>query len=120
MCWNCGKSGHYEEDCRQKWTQNKEWSGKFGKSKGKNKGKGKLNSVENWQEAAQGDEHADGWIWSDEQAEEWWKLVNRTPSHVTFSRVHSTHFNDAHDMAQAQGVARTSSMCHPHALMLLF
>ena len=40
----------------QKWTQNKEWSGK----KGKSKGKSKLNSVENWQEGAQDNEHADG------------------------------------------------------------
>ena len=79
VCWNCGKSGHNEKDCRQKWTQDKEWSGdkgnskskesngkskgKKGKSKGKSKGKGKLNSVENWQEGAQGDEHDDGWTW---------------------------------------------------------
>ena len=21
MCWNCGNSGHYEKDCRQKWTE---------------------------------------------------------------------------------------------------
>ena len=41
--------------------------------KGKSKGKSKLNSVENWQEGAQGYEHADGWTWSDEQAEGWWK-----------------------------------------------
>ena len=67
MCWNCGKSGH--------WTQNKEWSGKKGKSKGKSKGKGKLNSIENWQEDVQGDEHADRWTWNDEQAEEWWKAA---------------------------------------------
>ena len=73
MCWNCGKSGHYEKDSGQKWTQNKEWSGKKGKSKGKSKGKGKLNSVEKWQEGAHGDEHADGWTGNDEQAEEWWK-----------------------------------------------
>ena len=46
-----------------------------GKSKGKSKGKGKLNSIENWQEDAQGDEHADGWTWNDEQAEEWWKAA---------------------------------------------
>ena len=71
----CGKSGHHEKDCKQKWTQNKEWSGKKGKSKGKSKGKGKLNSIENWQEDAQGDEHADGWTWNDEQAEEWWKAA---------------------------------------------
>ena len=63
-------SGHYEKDCKQKWTQNKEWSGKKGKSKGKSKGKGELNSIENWQEGAQGDEHADGWTWNDEQVEE--------------------------------------------------
>ena len=75
VCWNCGKSGQYEKDCKQKWTRNKEWSGKKGKSKGKSKGKGKLNSIENWQEDAQGDEHADGWTWNDEQAEEWWKAA---------------------------------------------
>ena len=44
VCWNCGKSGHCEKDCKQKWTENKEWSGKKGKSKGTSKGKGKLNS----------------------------------------------------------------------------
>ena len=81
MCWNCGKPGHYEKDCKQKWTQNKEWSGKKGKSKGKSKGKGKMNSVENWQEGwsetgAQGDEHADGWTWSGEQAEGWWNAAD--------------------------------------------
>ena len=75
MCWNCGKSGHREKDCKQKWTQNEEWLGKKGKSKGKNKGKGKLNSVENWPDGAQADEHADGWTWNDEQAEEWWKAA---------------------------------------------
>ena len=72
VCWNCGKSGYYEKDCEQKWTQNKEWSGK----KGKSKGKSKLNSVENWQEGAQGDEHADGWTWSGEQAEGWWRTTD--------------------------------------------
>ena len=43
--------------------------------RGKSKGKGKLNIIENWQEEAQGDEHADGWTWNDEQAEEWWKAA---------------------------------------------
>ena len=94
MCWNCGKSCHYEKDCRQKWTQDKGWSrdkgnsknkesnGKSnGKSQGKSKGKGKLNSVENWLEGwsetgAQGDEHAEGWTWSGEQAEGWWKATD--------------------------------------------
>ena len=23
VCWNCDKSGHYEKDCRQKWTQDR-------------------------------------------------------------------------------------------------
>ena len=44
VCWNCGKSGHYEKDFRQKWTQDKGWSGDNGNSKskesnGKSKGK---------------------------------------------------------------------------------
>ena len=25
VCWKCGKSGHYEKDCRQKWTQDRGW-----------------------------------------------------------------------------------------------
>ena len=55
--------------------------GKKGKGKGKGKGNCKLNSVENWQEGwsetgAQGDEHADGWTWSGEQAEGWWKATD--------------------------------------------
>ena len=50
--------------------------GKERLSKGKSKGKDKLNSVENWQEGSQGDEHADGWTWNDEQAEEWWKATD--------------------------------------------
>ena len=45
VCWKtvC-KSGHYEKDCRHKWTQNKEWSEDKGNSKGKEsngKSKGK-------------------------------------------------------------------------------
>ena len=52
-----------------------------GKSQGKSKGKGKLNSVENWLEGwsetgAQGDEHAEGWTWTGEQAEGWWKATD--------------------------------------------
>ena len=49
VCWNCGKSGHYEKDCRQKWTQDKEWSGDKRKQQEQRK-QDKLNSVENWQE----------------------------------------------------------------------
>ena len=55
--------------------RNTEWSGKKGESKGKSKGKGKLNSIENWQEDVQGDEHADRWTWNDEHTEEWWKAA---------------------------------------------
>ena len=87
MCWNCCKYGHYVKDGKQKWTQNQEWSGK----KGKSKGKGKLNSVENWQEGAQGDEHADGWTWNDEQAEEWWRAAG---DHNGSSSVQWTNAND--------------------------
>ena len=35
VCWNCGKSGHYEKDRRQKWTQDKGWSRDKGNSKSK-------------------------------------------------------------------------------------
>ena len=58
VCWNCSKSGHYEKDCRQKWTQDMWWS--------RGKGKGKV----------QGYEHADGWTWSGEQADGWWKATD--------------------------------------------
>ena len=51
--WNCGKSGHCEKDCRQKWTQDKGWS----------------------ETGARGYEHAHGWIWSCEQADGWWKTT---------------------------------------------
>ena len=52
VCWYCGRYGHYEKDCRQKW-----WS----------RGKG-------WSETgAQGDEHADGWTWSGEHVDGLWK-----------------------------------------------
>ena len=43
VCWNRGKSGYYEKDCRQKWTQDMWWS--------RAKGKGKM----------RGDEQANGW-----------------------------------------------------------
>ena len=36
VCWNCGESGHYEKDRRQKWTQDMWWS--RGKGKGKVQG----------------------------------------------------------------------------------
>ena len=52
-CWNCGKTGHYGRDCSEKW-----WS--------RGKGKGKV----------QGDEHADGWTWSGEQSDAWWKTTD--------------------------------------------
>ena len=88
-CWNCGKSGHYASDCREKWSgdkgkgKSKRGEGKVGKGKVKGKGKGKLNSVENsnWQERwletgtshpEQGEEHADGW-WNEEHVDGWWK-----------------------------------------------
>ena len=67
---------------RKQLEQRKQWQEqKKGKGKGKSKGKGKLNSVENWHECwsetgAQGDEHADGWTWSGEQAEQWWKATD--------------------------------------------
>ena len=58
-CWNCGKSGHCEKDCRQKWTQDMWWS------RGKDKSK------------ARGYEHADGWTWKgDEQSDGWWKTTD--------------------------------------------
>ena len=54
-CRNCGKTGHHGRDCSEMW-----WS------RGKSKGKGK----------AQGDEHADGWTWSGEHADAWWKTTD--------------------------------------------
>ena len=54
--------------------------GKGKKSKSKSKGKGKLNNAEssNWQKgwSEKGDEHADGWTWSGEQADGWWKTTD--------------------------------------------
>ena len=52
-CWNCGKTGHYARNCSEM-----SWS------RGKDKGK------------AQGDEHADGWTWSGEQSDAWWKTTD--------------------------------------------
>ena len=83
-CWNCGKSGHYLSDCREKWSgdegSGKSKGGKGKKGKGKDKGKGKLNSVENsnwherWSEAGtkQGEVQAEGW-WNEEHTDCWWK-----------------------------------------------
>ena len=52
VCWYCGRYGHFEKDCRQKW-----WS----------RGKG-------WSDTgAQADEHADGWTWSGEHVDGLWK-----------------------------------------------
>ena len=44
--------------------------------------------------------------------------VNRTPSHVTFLVFHSTHFNVARDIG-SRCLARTSSMYHPHDVVVL-
>ena len=52
-CWNCGKTGHCGRDCSEMW-----WSRGEGKDK------------------AQGDEHADGWTWSGERADAWWKTTD--------------------------------------------
>ena len=79
----------------------KEWSGKKGKSKGKRKGKGKLNSYENWQEGAKGDEHANGWTWNDEQAEEWW---NATGDQNGSSSVQWTNANDQTSWKQEEPI----------------
>ena len=54
VCWNSGKSGHYERDCRQKWRQDKGWS----------------------ETGSLGGEHADGWTWSGEQVEGWWTATD--------------------------------------------
>ena len=44
--------------------------------------------------------------------------MNRTPSHVTFSRVSRTHFNVAHDIG-SRCLPRTSSMYHSHGVVVL-
>ena len=49
------------------------------------------------------------WNWRRESA-------NRTPSHVTISR--TAHITMSH-VTLAQGVLRTSSMCHPHVVVVL-
>ena len=57
-CWNCGKTGHYARHCIEWW-----WS--------RDKGKGLSETGK-----AQGDEHADGWTWSGEQSDAWWKTTS--------------------------------------------
>ena len=71
VCWNCGKSGHYEKDCRQKWRQGKGWS----------------------ETGAQGYEHADGWTWSGEQADGWWKATDWQSSGQWMSANDETAWN---------------------------
>ena len=55
-CWNCGKTGHCARNCSEWWSR--------GKSIG-------------WSETgAQGHEHANGWIWSDEHVDGLWKTLD--------------------------------------------
>ena len=44
--------------------------------------------------------------------------VNRTPSHDTFFPCFTAHISMSH-VTLAQGVLRTSSMCHPHVVVVL-